>query len=146
MLTQVWIERGTMLNLASTVVEPKFMWRQAFQPSSCNTKRTLSKSATKPMEVRVLNVCHIVEAPSNLDRNKYPMARTACSFFIKTCRDQCFLFEASSPREKDQILHSWKFVVARLASLAITEDMKAMAKEFFTCADMTWQLLTTHDV
>jgi hypothetical protein len=144
MLIQFWIERGTMLNLGSTVVEPKFMWRQVYQPS-LTSKRTLSESATKPMQLRVLNVCHIFEVPSkNLDRNKYPMARTACSFFIKTCRDQCFLFEASSPQEKDQMVRSWKLVVARLASLAITEDMEAMANEFFTPA-VTWQMLTTHD-
>lgn len=143
MLIQFWIERGTMLNLGSIVVEPKFMWRQVYQPS-LTTKRTLSKSSRKPMDVRVLNVCRIVEAPLNLDRTKYPMARTACSFFIKTCRDQVFLFEASSPQEQIQIMDQWKLVVARLASLAVTEDMEAMAKEFFTSA-VTLQTLTSHD-
>jgi hypothetical protein len=144
MLIQFWIERGTLLNQGSIVVEPKFMWRQVYQPS-LNTKRTLSNSSRKPMEVRVLNVSRIVEAPPlDLDRTKYPMARTACSFFIKTCRDQVFLFEATCPQERAQVMDQWKLVVARLASLAVTEDMETMASEFFTSA-VTWQMLASHE-
>jgi hypothetical protein len=60
------------------------------------------------------------------------MARSACSLFLKTCRDEVFLFEASSPEEREQIIRHWKLVVARLASLAVIEDMESMVQEFFT--------------
>lgn len=143
MCIHFWIERGTMLNQGSVVVEPKFMWRQVYQPS-LGTSRTLSESSRKPMDVRVLNACRIVEAGPQLDRSKYPMARSACSFFLKTCRDEVFLFEASSPEEKEQIVRQWKLVVARLASLAVVEDMGSMAKEFFTPA-VNSQMLITND-
>ena len=143
MLIHFWIERGTLLNQGSIVVEPRFMWRQVYQPS-LTTKRTLSKSFRKPMEVRVLNVSRVVEAPLDLDRTKYPMARCANSFILKTCLDQVFLFEATSSQERAQIIDQWKLVVARLASLAVTEEMETMAEEFFTSA-VTWQMLTSHD-
>ena len=143
MCIHFWIERGTMLNQGAVVVEPKFMWREVYQPSLA-TQRLLSKSTCKPMDVRVLNACRIVEAGDHLDRNKYPMPRSACSFFLKTCRDEVFLFEASCPEEQAQIVNQWKLVVARLASLAVVEDMEAMAKEFFTPA-VTSQMLATND-
>lgn len=129
-----WVERGTMLNRCNqgpVVVEPKFMWREVYQPS-LSKKRLLSESSRKPIDVRVLNTCRIVEANSDLDRSKYPMARSACSLFLKTCRDEVFLFEASSPEEREQIIRHWKLVVARLASLAVIEDMESMVQEFFT--------------
>lgn len=138
-----WVERGTLLNHGSVVVEPKFMWRQVYQPTLA-TFRTLNESCRKPMDVRVLNACRIIEAGDKLDRSKYPMARSACSFFLKTCRDETFLFEASSPEEKELIMRQWKLVVARLASLAVVEDMESMAKEFFTPA-VNSQMLTTRD-
>lgn len=124
-----WIERGSLLQFGAKVVEPKFMWRQVHQPSG---SRILNESSCKPTYLRVLNVCRIVEATSGIDRTKYPMARVACSLFLKTCKNEVYLFEAPSPRERDAILYEWKLVVARLASLAVLEDMEAMAKEFFT--------------
>lgn len=143
MCIHFWIERGTMLNQGSVVVEPKFMWRQVYQPTLA-TNRRLSQSFLKPMDVRVLNACRIVEAGERLDRSKYPMARSACSLFLKTCRDEVFLFEASSVEEKQEIVRQWKLVVARLASLAVIEDMESMAKEFFTPA-VNAQMLITND-
>lgn len=138
-----WVERGTLLNNGSTVVEPKFMWRQVYQPSLA-TSRTLAESCSKPMDVRVLNACRIVEAGNKLDRTKYPMARTACSFFLKTCREEEFLFEAPSPEVRDRTIKQWKLVVARLASLAVVENMEAMSSEFFTPA-VNSQMLITKD-
>lgn len=138
-----WVERGTMLNQGAVVVEPKFMWREVYQPS-LSIQRRLSESSRKPMDVRVLNTCRIVEAGKDLDRSKYPMARSACSLFLKTCRDEVFLFEASSPEERDQIVRQWKLVVARLASLAVIEDMESMAHEFFT-PSVNSQMLICND-
>lgn len=124
-----WIERGSLLKLGTKVVEPKFMWRQVYQPSG---SRILNESTCKPTELRVLNVCRIVESTSDIDRTKYPMARAACSLFLKTYKNEVYLFEAPSPQERGAILYAWKLIVARLASLAVLEDMEAMAKEFFT--------------
>ena len=57
-----------------------------------------------------------------LDKSQYPLARSACSFVIKTCQNQEFVLEAHSEIQRDLICERWKLVVARFASLAVTED------------------------
>jgi hypothetical protein len=116
------------------------MWRHVYQPDlhSC---RKLHATSQKPLEVRVLNACRIVEAKS-IDRTKYPMARTSNSFYLRTCRDEEFLFEASNPHERAVVVQAWKCVVARLASLAVLEEMETMALEFFTPVVTSQMLLS----
>ena len=56
------------------------------------------------------------------DKSQYPLTRSACSFFIKTCQNQEFVLEAHSEIQRDLICERWKLVVAWFASLAVTED------------------------
>jgi hypothetical protein len=124
---EVWMERGTILNMGTVIVEPKVMWREAFQGTLA--KRKLSESSQHPWNVRLLNACRVIPL---VDRTIYPLAHVRHSFVLKTCRHEEFVFEASSKTERDTIMTQWKVVIARLATLAVMEDMHTMAAEFFT--------------
>jgi hypothetical protein len=125
-----WIERGTMVQSSNLMLEPNLMWREAYQADL--GIRKLNASSQKPFNVRLLNLCRILEAPANLDRSIYPLARISCSFMVKTSDDQEFLFEAASVEERDEVVRRWKLCVARFATLAVLEDMRAITLEFFS--------------
>jgi hypothetical protein len=125
-----WIERGTLVQSSNLMLEPNLMWREAYQGDL--DKRKLNVSSQKPFSVRLLNLCRVLEAPANLDRSIYPLARISCSFLVRTSQDQEFLFEAASPQERDEVVSRWKICVARFATLAVLEDMVAITQEFFT--------------
>ena len=74
---------------------------------------------------RILNV-------NRIDREKHPFAKKDCCFLIKTAEDS-FIFEASSPKEKDRITQSLKLVISRLASMLIVSDVHRM-DDFFVSA------------
>ena len=59
------------------------------------------------------------------------MARQHCCFVLKSCTGEEFLLEAKGPEEVETITERWKLAVARFASLAVTEDVNGIAKEFF---------------
>lgn len=124
----IWLERGTVITQSGVVVEPAFMWRDAYQPHLAQHK--LNPSTQKPWTMRLLNACRITPCTS-MDRNIYPMARQHCSFLLKSCTGEELLLEAHGPDEVVTIAERWKLVVARFASLAVTEDVAAIAKEFF---------------
>jgi hypothetical protein len=126
-----WIERGTLVQSSNLMLEPNLMWREAYQ-GDLTDKRKLNSSSQKPFSVRLLNLCRILEAPANLDRSIYPLARISCSFLVRTSSDEEFLFEAASPQQRDEVLCRWKICVARFATLAVLEDMDAITREFFS--------------
>ncbi|KAL3920093.1 MAG: hypothetical protein SGILL_003431 [Bacillariaceae sp.] len=124
----IWLERGTVISHSGVVVEPAFMWRDAYQPML--GKHKLNNSTQKPWTMRLLNACRITPS-SALDRSKYPLARQQCCFLLKSCTGEEFLLEAKGPDEVETITERWKLAVARFASLAVTEDVNGIAKEFF---------------
>lgn len=127
---QLWFERGNRIR-RNDIVEPKLMWREAYHPDLAS-KRKLNKSSTEgPHQVCLLGICRILEATSSLDRKKYPFAKKSCSFLIRTCDDNEYVFEARSTELREQILNQWKLVVARLASQAVVGDGEGMVGEFF---------------
>mmetsp|Transcript_57477 Transcript_57477/g.140284 ORF Transcript_57477/g.140284 Transcript_57477/m.140284 type:complete len:741 (+) Transcript_57477:273-2495(+) len=130
--TNIWLERGTVINNSGVVIEPAFMWRDAYQPN-LTQRRQLNASTQKPWTMRLLNACRIAPCSSfsEIDRSKYPLARPSCCFFLKSCSGQEFLFEAQSTDEMKMITQRWKMAVARFASLAVTEDVSGIANEFF---------------
>jgi len=117
---QLWFERGHVLHFGHTIVEPQFMWRNF-----------LDRDLTAPFQMRLLNVCRVLPL-EDIDRAKYPLARASHSFALKMVHGEEFIFEAASERERDLIVSRWKLVVARLAMLAVFEDIDSMAREFFT--------------
>jgi len=135
----MWLERGAVMTNSGVVVEPAFMWRDAYQPLLL-TQHKLNNSSQKPWSMRLLNACRITPyfssslnsyAQTSLDRNKYPLARKNSSFLLKSCGGEEFLLEAKSSEDAIAITERWKLVVARFACLAVTEDVGGIAREFF---------------
>jgi len=136
----MWLERGAVMTNSGVVVEPAFMWRDAYQPLLLSQHK-LNNSSQKPWSMRLLNACRITpyfssspndgSAKNTLDRNKYPLARTNSSFLLKSCGGEEFLLEAKGPEDAIAITERWKLVVARFACLAVTEDVGGIAREFF---------------
>lgn len=126
----IWLERGTVIANSGVVVEPAFMWRDAYQPLLLG-KHRLNSSTQKPWSMRLLNACRITPCSAPIDRTKYPFARRQCSFLLKSCTGEEFLLEAKGRDEVDTITERWKLAVARFASLAVTEDVNGIAREFF---------------
>lgn len=123
---ELWLERGSILNGGHLIIEPKFMWREVFQGNL--GIRKLNESCQKPFGFRMLNVCRILPF---FDKRKYPLAHPHKCLLLRTCFQEEYLFEASTTEERDAIIARWKVVIARLATLAVTEDMKTMGEEFF---------------
>ena len=124
---RVWMERGNILNCGRTIVEPKFMWRPMVESPS----RKKANQPTTANSIRMLSACRICTLQ---DRKAYPWARPSRTVVIKTtaCDDgQEYVFEAASEADRDAMMQQWKLVVARLASLAVLEDMEGLAREFF---------------
>ena len=132
----MWLERGTVITNSGVVIEPAFMWRDAYQPLLLSQHK-LNHSTQNPWSMRLLNACRITTfyVDSNrsrqLDRTKYPLARQNSCFLLKSCDGEEFLLEAKCTDEAIVITERWKLVVARFASLAVTEDVGGIAKEFF---------------
>mmetsp|Transcript_22939 Transcript_22939/g.32325 ORF Transcript_22939/g.32325 Transcript_22939/m.32325 type:complete len:626 (+) Transcript_22939:91-1968(+) len=127
----LWFERGNRLR-QSEIVEPKLMWRDVYHPDLASRKKLNLSSTQCPYSVCLLSVCRIIETSvQELDRKKYPLAKKSCSFIIRTCEDQEFLFQAQDENERDRIVYMWKLVVARLASQAVVGNGEGMLDEFF---------------
>lgn len=132
MKVNIWMERGTVITHSGVVVEPMFMWRDAYQSHDLlQQRKRLNDTCQKPWSMRLLNTCRIAPCTSSLDKSLYPLARSACCLVVKTCQNQEFVLEAQSSGQRDMICERWKLAVARFASLAVTEDIDAIAQEFF---------------
>jgi hypothetical protein len=125
----IWLERGTVIISSGVVVEPALMWRDAYQPMLLGQHK-LNTSTQKPWSMRLLNICRITPCPA-IDRTKYPFARQHGSLVLKSCTGEEFLLEAKGQEEVKAITERWKLAVARFASLAVTEDVNGIAREFF---------------
>lgn len=124
----------------SGLIEPIIEWRDCYQPLGDGTRRSkaVSSMAKTSNSIDMLSVCRIIKCDrlrNGMDRSKYPFAKSSCSFIIRTNDKGDFLFQASNMEERDDIVCKWKLVVARLASLAITNDGNALSREFFRSQD-----------
>jgi len=127
----IWMERGTVICHSGVVIEPMFMWRDAYQSHDLlQQRKRLNDTCQKPWSMRLLNTCRIAPCKA-LDKSQYPLARSTCCFVLKTCQNQEFVLEAQSESQRDLICERWKLCVARFASLAVTEDIDTIALEFF---------------
>lgn len=122
-----WFEMGS--RLYNRVIQPKFMWRESYQPNLLNHKR-LGLSGKSPHSLDLLNMIRILK-PTTLDRTMYPFAKTDRTFSILSHTNENFVFEAASTEERDWLVHGLKLVVARLASMIIVGD-EHMFVEFFS--------------
>jgi len=122
---KAWIELGSRLR--TRFVQPKFMWRAAYEPKL--DKKVLNNSNQTPHSIELLDICRIVPATS-INRNLHPFAKLVNSYTIETS-DDIFMFEARNEKEKLRVTHGLKLIVSRLASKLIVGD-EDVYDEFFT--------------
>ena len=139
----IWIERGTLIECNTIMLEPNLMWRETFQPD-LKTKRKLNESSQKPHSIRLLNLCRVLNE-SGLDRSRFPLVRPSHAFIVKTSDSQEFLFEAKNQTERDDLVRRWKLTTARFATLAVLEDIETICKEFFSPTVTSRMLVPDYD-
>ena len=123
---QAWIESGSRLNHNSQFIQPKFMWKRGYYESK---HRSFHQKNNQNYTIDLLDICRVLPTTS-IDRSMHPYAKKSVSFTIETHAD-LYLFECKSGRERDDIVHNLKVVVARLASQLIVGDSNVY-REFFS--------------
>ena len=124
-----WIERGTLIEMNTVMLEPNLMWREAFHPE-LNSKRRLNASSQKPHFIRLLNLCRVLV--DDIDQSIYPLVRPSCCVLIRTSDGQEHLFETRNKVERNELVRRWKLTTARFATLAVLEDLETICREFFS--------------
>jgi hypothetical protein len=123
---KVWIESGVYL-IDSSFLLPKLTWVPMHERHL--DSKGLNVSKAYPNQLDLLDVCRVRETKT-VDRQLHPLARTDRSFVIQT-QDELILFEAQSNEERGRIVNGLKLVIARLASLLMLRDLRAV-EEFFS--------------
>lgn len=113
--------------LQSSLIHPKFMWRETYLPDIDHRK--LSPSCQTPTSLDILSIVRVL-IPQELDRSSFPYAKLDHTFIIKSGK-RSHVFEAHSTAERDWFVHGLKLVIARLASMVIVGDDQ-MFLEFFS--------------
>eukprot|EP00536_Pseudo-nitzschia_multiseries_P004475 jgi/Psemu1/253649/estExt_Genewise1Plus.C_740076 len=122
---KVWVESGVYLT-DGTFLLPKLTWLPAHE-SNLNV-RLLNVSDNTPRSIDLLDVCRVRECQS-VDRRVHPFAPVEKSFLIQT-QNGSYLFETQSKQERGRVVNGLKLVIARLASLLMLRDLRAV-DEFF---------------
>lgn len=122
---KVWIESGTYLN-DGTFLLPKLTWIPVHEGKL--TRKILNASQQSPETLDLLDVCRVRECHA-IDRRLHPFANIKRSFIMQT-QSGIHLFETQSKHERGQIVNGLKLVIARLASLLMLRDLRAV-DEFF---------------
>lgn len=120
-----WVERGTYL-LTQTFVQPKFMWRPARKMNLVSKRVDVATESHE--RVDLLEIARVQDSP-NIDRQRFPFANKSRSFIIET-QSELHLFEAETELDKKRIVFGLKLTIARLASLIMIRDTRAV-EEFF---------------
>jgi hypothetical protein len=109
-----------------TFLLPKLTWLPLHESTlDC---RTLNITKDSPGSLDLLDVCRVIEC-SVIDRQLHPFAHSNRSFIIQTQSGR-YLFEAQSKEERGRVVNGLKLVIARLASLLMLRDLRAV-DEFF---------------
>lgn len=122
---KLWIEAGIYL-VDGTFLLPKLTWLPVHEKHL--HARILNTSKESPGKVDLLDICRVKECVS-MDRDVFPFAHVDRSFIIQT-QGTKFLFETQSKQERGRIVNGLKLVIARLASLLMLRDLRAV-DEFF---------------
>ena len=123
--SKVWIESGIYL-IDGTFLLPKLTWVPVFEENI--QSKVLNVTLRNPGTIDLLDVCRVREC-EKIDRNVHPFANLECSFVVQTQKESQ-LFEARSKEEKIRIVNGLRLVIARLASLLMLRDLRAV-DEFF---------------
>lgn len=123
--SKVWIESGIYL-IDGTFLLPKLTWVPVFEDSI--QSKILNVTTRNPGTIDLLDVCRVRDC-KHIDRSLYPFASADCSFMIQT-QTETQLFEARSRDERIRVVNALRLVIARLASLLMLRDLRAV-DEFF---------------
>ena len=123
---KVWIESGVYL-VDGTFLLPKLTWVPLHEGNLHS--KVLNVAKDDPQRLDLLDVCRVRECET-IDRRLHAFARHDRSFIIQT-QSEVFLFEAQSTEERSRIVNGLKLVIARLASLLMLRDLRAV-DEFFS--------------
>ena len=121
----VWVESGIYMTDGSFLL-PKLTWLPAHEKKVEN--RELNVSDKSPGSLDLLDVCRVKECET-IDRKLHPFAFAERSFVIQTQTGR-YVFECQSKQERGRIVNGLKLVIARLASLLMLKDLRAV-DEFF---------------
>lgn len=124
----LWIESGVYLVDGSFLL-PRLSWSVAYENNLGSKKLNVSK--TEPDQIDLLDVCRI-RVTEKIDRDLHPFPDPRKSFVIET-QDEIYCFEAQTSDERNRIVYGYKLVIARLASLLMLRDSRAV-EEFFGSA------------
>jgi hypothetical protein len=124
----LWIESGVYLVDGSFLL-PRLSWSVAYENNLAS--RRLNVSNTEPEQIDLLDVCRI-RVTEKIDRKLHPFADARKSFVIET-QEEVYMFEAQTADERNRIVYGYKLVIARLASLLMLRDSRAV-EEFFGSA------------
>jgi len=122
---KLWVEAGVYL-IDGTFLLPKLTWLPVHESNL--HARVLNTSGDSPGSLDLLDVCRVKECET-IDRNAYPFAHVDRSFVIQTQSGK-YLFETQSRQERGRVVNGLKLVIARLASLLMLRDLRAV-DEFF---------------
>jgi len=122
---KLWVEAGIYL-VDGTFLLPKLAWLPAHENNLHS--RVLNTAEDVPGFLDLLDVCRVKECES-IDRNLHPFALVDRSFEIVTQNGR-HLFETQSKQERGRIVNGLKLTIARLASLLMLRDLRAV-DEFF---------------
>mmetsp|Transcript_3611 Transcript_3611/g.8045 ORF Transcript_3611/g.8045 Transcript_3611/m.8045 type:complete len:221 (-) Transcript_3611:38-700(-) len=123
---QGWFEMGSRFR--TKIVQPRFVWRETYQPSL--NQRKLGMSCRSPEALDILSIMRVLE-PTSVDRSEFPFIKIDRCFSVTSSGGHTYLFEASTAAQRDWFVSGLKLVVARLASMVIVGDSQMFA-EFFS--------------
>ncbi len=140
-----WIEHGSRLQ--DHIVQPRLVWRSACQnpmlirslpssPRMASHKPLRGKNAVELTQqefysFQLLEVYRILNAnASKKCLLEHPLAKRDRCFVVTTSEEESYVFEATSRKERDELIYVLKLVVSRLASLIIVGD-NTVFHEFF---------------
>lgn len=122
---KVWIESGIYL-VDGTFLLPKLTWLPIHEGNA--NSFVMNASSQTPEALDMLDVCRVRECET-IDRDVYPFASVERSFIIQT-QSAVTLFETRSKQDRNHMVNGLKLVIARLASLLMLRDLRAV-DEFF---------------
>ena len=122
---KVWIESGVYL-IDGTFILPKLIWIPLHEGSLQARKLNISEGS--PQTLDLLDVCRVRECDA-INRQLHPFAKVERSFVIQT-QSGVHLFETESSQQRERVVTGLKLVIARLASLLMLRDLRAV-DEFF---------------
>ena len=117
-----WLERGQRIY---PMLQPKLLWKRVHHHRHSSIKKIKAQQQATPQAIELLDICRILA----LDKSP-GLAKANTCFQITTIQDDTYIFEASSPSERDRIVSSLKLTVARFGAKLLVGD-SSLFSEFF---------------